>query len=105
MVRMVEEGFALSEASNTPVMLQLRIRACHVRGSFACKDNVAPAISADAPASTRPAPFDYDRLSHPPSTFLHEKLKSERAHPRGAALHRRASPERGVCRERATIWA
>ena len=23
-------------------MLELRIRACHVRGSFACKDNVAP---------------------------------------------------------------
>src|SRR5512147_3297984 len=73
MVRMVEEGFALSEAANTPVMLQLRIRACHVRGSFACKDNVAPAISRrhllDAPAA-----FDYARLSHPPSTFRHEKL-------------------------------
>ncbi len=75
MVRMVEEGFALSEASNTPVMLQLRIRACHVRGSFVCKNNVAPAISAkhlqDAPAA-----FDYGRLSHPPSTYRHEKLKS-----------------------------
>src|SRR6516165_1240975 len=39
MVRLVEKGFALSEAANTPVMLQLRIRACHVRGTFACKDN------------------------------------------------------------------
>ncbi len=75
MVRIVEEGFALSEASNTPVMLQLRIRACHVRGSFVCKDNVAPSISAkhlqDAPAA-----FDYGRLSHPPSTYRHEKLKT-----------------------------
>ena len=49
MVRMVEEGFALSEASNMPAMLQLRIRACHVRGSFECRDNVAPAMSDTAP--------------------------------------------------------
>src|SRR6201992_590666 len=33
-VRMVQEGFALSEASNTPVMIELRIRACHVQGEF-----------------------------------------------------------------------
>src|SRR5712691_481668 len=33
-VRMVEKGFELSEASNTPVMLELRIRACHLHGSF-----------------------------------------------------------------------
>src|SRR5690242_320125 len=46
MVRMVEEAFELSEASSMPAMLQLRIRACHVRGTFACRDNVAPAISA-----------------------------------------------------------
>ena len=28
------EGFELSEASKTPVMLELRIRACHVHGRF-----------------------------------------------------------------------
>jgi len=76
MVRMVEEAFALSEASNTPVMLQLRIRACHVRGSFVCKDNVAPAMSARHPTEV-PAPFDYTRLSHPPSTYVHERRKSD----------------------------
>ena len=38
-VRMVEKGFELSEATNTPVMLELRIRACHVTGEFAAKDN------------------------------------------------------------------
>src|SRR5437763_10913684 len=43
MTKIVEEGFALSEASSMPAVLQLRIRACHLRGSFACKDNVAPA--------------------------------------------------------------
>ena len=75
MVRMVEEGFALSEAASTPVLLQLRIRACHVRGSFVCKDNVAPATSQRHPLN-EPAPFDYGRLSHPPSTFQQEKLKT-----------------------------
>src|SRR5947208_6039891 len=45
MVRMVEQGFRLSEASNMPTILELRIRACHVRGSFATKDNVKPRVS------------------------------------------------------------
>jgi len=40
-VDMVERGFELSEASQTPVMLMLRIRACHMHGSFVAKDNVA----------------------------------------------------------------
>jgi indolepyruvate ferredoxin oxidoreductase alpha subunit len=80
MVRMVEQGFALSEAANTPAILQLRIRACHVRGSFECRDNVAPAISRKAVMES-PARFDYERLSHPPSTFRHEKLKFEQRLP------------------------
>src|SRR5512134_3577722 len=42
---MVEHGFELSEASNTPVMMELRIRACHVRGSFRTRANVAPSVS------------------------------------------------------------
>jgi indolepyruvate ferredoxin oxidoreductase alpha subunit len=33
-VKAVEDGFQLSEISNTPVMLEMRIRACHVHGSF-----------------------------------------------------------------------
>jgi indolepyruvate ferredoxin oxidoreductase alpha subunit len=47
-VRAVEQGFALSEASNTPVMLELRIRACHVYGRFIAKDNVRPAFTIKA---------------------------------------------------------
>src|SRR5262249_12034903 len=39
LVRMVEEGFELSEASNSPVMLEVRIRTCHVHGQFVAKDN------------------------------------------------------------------
>src|SRR5258707_5717021 len=45
-VRAVEQGFELSEATNTPVMLMLRIRACHVYGHFKTKSNRRPAFSA-----------------------------------------------------------
>jgi indolepyruvate ferredoxin oxidoreductase, alpha subunit len=76
MVRMVEEGFRLSEASNMPAILELRIRACHVRGSFATRDNQAPAISTRA-LMENPAAFDYMRLAHPPVTFRQEKLKGD----------------------------
>jgi indolepyruvate ferredoxin oxidoreductase alpha subunit len=75
-VRMVEKGFELSEASNTPVMMELRIRACHVQGSFVASDNIAPAISSRL-LQQEAAGFSYDRLSHPPSTFKHEKHKYE----------------------------
>ncbi len=73
-VRCVEQAFELSEASNTPVMLELRIRACHVRGSFVAKDNVAPAISTRA-LLAEPAAFNYEQLAHPPVTFGHERRK------------------------------
>ena len=74
MVDMVEHAFAMSEASNMPAMMELRIRACHVRGSFVSKHNRAPVVSSLAPL-TEPASFDYSRLAHPPATFRHEKLK------------------------------
>ena len=76
MVRMVEHGFALSEASNMPCILELRIRACHVRGSFEAGDNLPPAVSTRA-LMENPAGFDYAKLAHPPVTFRHEKLKGE----------------------------
>ena len=76
MVDMVEHGFRLSEASNMPSMLELRIRACHVRGSFECKDNVTSAFSTKN-LIKEPAGFDYMSLAHPPVTFRHEKLKGE----------------------------
>jgi indolepyruvate ferredoxin oxidoreductase alpha subunit len=80
MVRMVEAAFALSEASNMPAVMELRIRACHVRGSFVCRDNVAPVIST-LDTMAEPAAFDYGRLAHPPVTFGHEKLKVEQRIP------------------------
>jgi indolepyruvate ferredoxin oxidoreductase, alpha subunit len=75
-VKMVQKGFELSEAASTPVMLELRIRACHVQGSFVASDNRAPAISTTRPLEEA-AEFNYDRLSHPPATFRQEKLKAE----------------------------
>ena len=80
MVDMVEHGFAISEASNMPAMMELRIRACHVRGSFTARDNRSPAISTRA-LMQEPARFDYTRLAHPPVTFGHEKLKYEQRIP------------------------
>jgi indolepyruvate ferredoxin oxidoreductase alpha subunit len=76
-VELVEKGFELSEASNTPVMMELRIRACHVRGSFFSKKNIAPAVSTRNQLDGPPKEFIYDRLAHPPATFRQEKLKSE----------------------------
>jgi indolepyruvate ferredoxin oxidoreductase alpha subunit len=74
-VKAVEDGFELSEASNTPVMLEVRIRACHVHGSFAAKDNKAPPFSvAQALASPE---RDTNRIVLPPAAFMHEKEKIE----------------------------
>jgi len=72
---MVEKGFELSETSNTPVMMELRIRACHVQGSFATKKNRAPVMSTRN-LMERPADFLYERLAHPPAIFPQEKKKS-----------------------------
>jgi indolepyruvate ferredoxin oxidoreductase, alpha subunit len=78
-VRAVERGFELSEATNTPVMLMLRIRACHVYGRFATKANKRPAFSA-ADALAAPS-RDYSRIILPPSTYAQEKEKIEKRFP------------------------
>jgi indolepyruvate ferredoxin oxidoreductase alpha subunit len=70
---MVERGFELSEASSTPVLLELRIRACHVQGTFAAKKNQAPRFSRRARLET--PDFDFGRISLPPSTYAQEKHK------------------------------
>src|ERR1700756_2437465 len=73
-VRAVEKGFELSEASHAPVMLELRIRACHVTGEFAAKDN-RPGAYSGLNRLAGPPRFDYGKLSHPPVTFVQERLK------------------------------
>ncbi len=64
-VNAVKKGFELSEISNTPVMLEVRIRACHVHGRFQAMDNVRPAY----------------RIVLPPASYLHEKEKIEKRWP------------------------
>ena len=79
LVRMVEEGFALSEASNTPVMLEVRIRTCHVHGQFVAKDNQKPKFTLRE-ALENPV-RDVNRIVLPPASFLHEREKLERRGP------------------------
>jgi indolepyruvate ferredoxin oxidoreductase alpha subunit len=74
-VSAVEKGFELSEASNTPVMLELRIRACHVYGRFIAKDNAGPRFTRKD-ALARPE-RDVNRIVLPPASYLHEKEKIE----------------------------
>src|SRR6185295_19024643 len=72
-VKAVETGFELSEASNTPVMLMLRIRACHVYGHFTTKANKRPEFGlTDALEHPR---RDLSRIAMPPMTYVHEKDK------------------------------
>ena len=78
-VRMVEKGFELSEASNTPVMLEVRIRACHLYGRFPTKANVPPRFTLrEAMENPR---RDTDRIVLPPASYLHEKEKIEKRWP------------------------
>jgi indolepyruvate ferredoxin oxidoreductase, alpha subunit len=85
-VRAVETGFELSEVSNTPVMLEVRIRACHVRGSFRTKANKRPPLSLrqalEAPRR------DTSRIVLPPASFHHEKEKIETRWPAAARFIR-----------------
>jgi indolepyruvate ferredoxin oxidoreductase, alpha subunit len=77
--RFVEEGFGLSEACNEPVFFSIRIRACHMRGTLRCKDNVKPVISMRSPLG---APsFSIDRINLPPFTYQMEAQKFEKRLP------------------------
>ncbi len=72
-VKAVSDGFELSEASNTPVMLMVRIRSCHVTGSFQTRDNQRPQLSVrDALSNPR---SDFARVVLPPMSFAHEQDK------------------------------
>jgi indolepyruvate ferredoxin oxidoreductase alpha subunit len=83
----VEKGFELSEASNTPVMLQLRIRACHVHGRFTTKPNVRPAFTLKD-AIENPV-RDIGRIVLPPASFTHEQEKVEKRWPAAVEFIRR----------------
>jgi len=78
-VRAVEKGFELSEASNTPVMLELRIRACHVYGTFTARDNVRPAFTLKD-ALDNPL-RETNRIVLPPASYAQEREKVEKRWP------------------------
>ncbi len=83
-VRAVEDAFELSEASNTPVMLEMRIRACHVHGSFIAKDNRPPPFTLkQALESPR---RDTSRIVLPPASFAHEQEKIAKRLPAARAF-------------------
>ena len=89
-VAAVKYGFELSEASRTPVMLQLRIRACHVHGQFVAADNRRPEYTlSDAMENPR---RQVDRIVLPPASFQHEQEKVKERWP--AAV--RFIEERGI---------
>ena len=72
-VAAVKHGFELSEASRTPVMLQLRIRACHVHGQFTASANQLPRFTLSQ-ALENPR-RDTSRIVLPPASFAHEQEK------------------------------
>ena len=75
----MRDGFELSEASNTPVMLEIRIRSCHLHGRFIAKDNKRPPMTvADALETPRRAT---ERIVLPPASFLHEQEKIKQRWP------------------------
>ena len=77
--RSVEYGFELSEASNTPVMLMVRIRSCHVTGRFKTRDNQAPKLTVrEALANPQ---SDFNRVVLPPMSYVHEQDKINNRRP------------------------
>ena len=113
-VEMVEQGFELSEASSTPVMLELRIRACHVQGSFKTKKNQAAALLEEEPFHGEPglrlrphlpaarhlrAGEAQDRRALAGRGRLHPRKKAERILRRRHAETRHHLPGRHVQRD------
>ncbi len=72
-VKAVSDGFDLSEASNTPVMLMVRIRSCHVTGSFTTRDNQRPRETVREALSNPRS--DFARVVLPPMSYVHEQDK------------------------------
>jgi len=72
-VKAVEQGFLLSEATNTPVMLMLGIRSCHLTGSFKTRDNKRPPFTVQQ-ALSEPRK-NISRVVLPPMSYVQEQEK------------------------------
>ena len=99
-VDFVGHGFALSEASNTPVMMLVRIRACHLHGSFEARDNQRPTMTVEAALSEPQR--DMSRVVLPPYSYQHELEKQTERLPaaldyiREQGLNEIFGPEQGT---------
>ncbi len=91
-VEMVERGFELSEASHTPVMLELRIRACHVRGRFRRQGQPSARVHGSGRARAPGARRVADRAAA--GELPARTGEGPSALAGGARLHPRASAER-----------
>ena len=92
-VRTVEKGFELSEASHAPVMLELRIRACHATGEFAAKDNRKGVVSGlDKLAG--PPRFEYGAAGASAGDLHAGEAEGRGAPAGGARIHPRAQAQR-----------
>ena len=71
-VDMIEKGFQLSEASNTPIFYMMRIRGCHVTGEFIAKDNLPPQYSNLNPVAPN---REAEKIILPPHVYQQERDK------------------------------
>lgn len=71
-VGLVEKGFELSEASNTPLFFMMRIRGCHVSGEFVARDNQPPKYNKDNPVEPN---REAEKIILPPNVYAHEREK------------------------------
>jgi len=78
-VDLVEKAFQLSEASNTPVLFELRVRGCHQTGTFRARDNRRPPLTVSEAAENPNR--DVSRIVLPPASFQHEIEKVEQRWP------------------------
>ena len=82
MVELTEHCFELSEASNMPVFLNMRIRACHLTGSFIAKDNKIAEFNANNPIPEQI--YDVTKIVLPPASYQHEIAKFDERLPAAA---------------------
>ncbi len=86
-VNCVEKAFELSEASNQPVMVMLRILACHVQGRFTAKDNKHGEWSGNH--KLHDPTFDLMKVALPPGTYAQERDKWDHRLPKAIEFIKR----------------
>jgi indolepyruvate ferredoxin oxidoreductase alpha subunit len=83
LVDLTEHCFGISEASNMPVFLNMRIRACHLTGSFITKENKIAQFNTNNPVPEQR--YDVNKIVLPPQSYQHEKAKFEQRLPAAVA--------------------